>query len=94
MAKSRISADSVALRALEWIVGDDDMLGIFLGSSGASESDLRTRADDPEFLAAVVDFLMMDDAWIVAFCNDSGVGYEQIAMARAALPGGAQVNWT
>ena len=67
---------------------------VFLGSSGASVGDLRERASDPVFLASVLEFLLMDDAWIVAACDALGVPYETPQAARAALPGGEQVHWT
>lgn len=94
MAVSKQMAETLALRALAWLVGNDDLLPVFLGASGASEADLRMRAADAEFLASVVDFLLMDDAWVVAFCDAAGFSYDQPMQARAALPGGAQVNWT
>jgi hypothetical protein len=37
---------------------------------------------------------MMDDAWVVAFCDAAGLPYEAPMRARAALPGGGQVHWT
>ena len=94
MSYSTEAAETLALRALGWLVSNEDLLPVFLGASGASEADLKTQAGDPAFLAAVLDFLLMDDAWIMAFCDSAGVGYDKIAMARAALPGGAQMNWT
>ncbi len=90
----RESADTVAIRALGWLVGNDDLLPVFLGSTGASLDDLRTAAGDPGFLGSILDFLMMDDAWVVAFCEAEGLPYEAPMQARQALPGGDQVNWT
>ncbi len=90
----RESAETLALRALGWLIGEDDLLPVFLGATGAGESDLRDRAADPEFLGSVLDFLLMDDAWVVRFCDAAGVGYDAPMRARAALPGGAQVHWT
>jgi len=63
------SAETIALQALGWLAGNDALLPVFLGATGASEADLRERATEPEFLGAVLDFLMMDDAWVVAFCD-------------------------
>lgn len=88
------AAETLALQALAWLVAQDEMLPVFLGASGASEQDVRARASDPEFLGSVLDFLMMDDAWVVAFCDAKSVPYEHPMLARAALPGGAQVHWT
>jgi hypothetical protein len=52
------------------------------------------QASDPIFLGAVLDFLMMDDAWVIGFCDHLSIPYERIMQARAALPGGEQVHWT
>ena len=94
MAMSQESADTVALQALAWLAGNDELLPVFLGTTGASAKDLQTRVTDAEFLLSVLDFLMMDDAWVVGFCDAQGLKYETPMMARAALPGGEQVNWT
>ena len=87
MGHTQESAELIALRALGWLAGNDDLLPTFLGSTGVSESDLRDRAGDPHFLGAVLDFLMMDDAWVMQFCDTENIAYDQIMPARAALPG-------
>ncbi len=91
---SRDSAEMLAIGTLSWLVGNDELLPVFLGSTGATEADLRQRAADPEFLASVLDFLLMDDAWVQGFCEAAGCASDFPLRARAALPGGAQVNWT
>ena len=91
---SEHSAETLALQAVAWLIGNEDLLPVFLGTSGLSEADLRTRLEDPELLASVLDFVMMDDAWVIGFCDAHGLPYERLAQARAALPGGAQVHWT
>lgn len=90
----RENAEAIALQALAWLIGNDDLRDVFLGASGTSETDLRARASDPEFLASVLDFLLMDDAWIVPFCDAHGHSYDVPMRARAALPGGEAVHWT
>jgi len=87
-------AQIVALRALSWLVSNDTLLPIFLGSTGAGETDLKERAGEPEFLASVLDFLLMDDTWIIAFCGSAGLPGEAVMRARAELPGGALPHWT
>lgn len=94
MTWSRDAAETLGLRALAWLIGNDELLPVFLGSTGASEQDLRARAGDPEFLASVLDFLMLDDAWVIGFCDAERLAYEVPMQARAALPGGARVHWT
>lgn len=88
------TAETIALQALGWLAGNDQLLPVFLGATGASEDDLRAGAGDPVFLGAVLDFLTMDDAWVTAFCDSAGLAYTQPVAARQALPGGAQMNWT
>jgi hypothetical protein len=87
-------AETIALQALGWLVGHEELRPVFLGSSGATPEDLRERATDPAFLAAVLAFLTMDDAWIIAFCDAAEIGYDAPLRARYALPGQAPVDWT
>lgn len=94
MALSKDRAEIVGVQALGWLAGNEDLLPIFLGSTGASTEDLRANVQEPEFLGSVLDFVLMDDAWVVAFCDAAGIDYNDIANARAALPGGEQFHWT
>lgn len=94
MAFTQETAEIFGLKALSWLVGQEDLIGVFLGATGAAEADLRQSAGDAVFLGSVLDFIMMDDQWVVQFCDAHQLPYEQVMMARAALPGGEQVHWT
>ena len=87
-------AETIALQALGWIASSDDLLDVFMGATGSGRDELRARAQETEFLAAVLDFLVMDDKWVTGFCDATGVPYDTPMRARAALPGGEQVHWT
>lgn len=87
-------AETLALQALGWLASNEELLPVFMGSTGVSEADLRARASDPEFLGAVLDFLTMDDAWLLAFSEAAGVPPTDPVAARAALPGGNLPHWT
>lgn len=87
-------AQTIALEALGWLVGNDELCPIFLGSTGGSVDDLREKAGDPAFQASVLEFLTMDDAWVMAFCDSAGRDYSDPLHARYALPGAEQVHWT
>ncbi len=87
-------AEQTALMALTWLVGNDDLLPVFMGATGAGADDLRAGANDADFLASVLDFLMMDDAWVVQFCDAHAFPYDAVMKARQGLPGGAHVSWT
>ena len=60
-------AQTLAVKALAWMIGEDDLREVFMGASGASEHDLRAWMSDPVFLAALLDFICMDDAWVTRF---------------------------
>ncbi|MEL6792923.1 MAG: DUF3572 domain-containing protein [Pseudomonadota bacterium] len=87
-------AETIAIKALGWIAADDELSGSFLGASGASADELRLRAADPEFLGFVLDFLLMDEDALIAFCEAVDAPPDAPMRARAALPGGDLPNWT
>jgi len=87
-------AETIALQALGWLAGNDDLCPIFLGASGASLQDMRDRATDPQFLSSVLEFLTLNDDWIISFCDFAGLSYDLPLRARHALPGAEQVEWT
>ncbi len=94
MPLARDAAEILAVEALVWLTSDEELLPVFLGSTGAGVDDIGARARDPEFLASVLDFMLMDDAWISGFCASKDYAMDAPMRARAALPGGAAVNWT
>lgn len=87
-------AETIAIAALGWLAGNDELLPVFLGATGASAETLRAQATDQAFLVSVLDFLLLDDAWVIAFCDAEGLAYEAPMMARQVLPGGEQLHWT
>ncbi len=94
MLISAHAAETLALNALTWLVGQEDLLPVFMGATGSDQDDLRAGAANPEFLSSILDFLLMDDAWVIRFCDAHNLGYELPMQARYQLPGGAPVNWT
>lgn len=88
------AAETLALQAFAWLLADSERASAFLSATGASPQDLRRAAADPAFLGAVLDFLLSDDAQVIAFCTENGLAFDRPLSARAALPGGATVHWT
>lgn len=87
-------AEIRAMGMLAWLAAQDDLFPVFLGATGVSEGDVRARAGEVEFLASVVDFVMMDDAWVIACAADQGWPPQEIMAIRMALPGGDLPAWT
>lgn len=87
-------AQVIALQALGWLVGNEELCPVFLGGTGGSPDDLRERASDPAFLASVLEFITMDDTWVIAFCDTVNLPYDKPLRARYALPGAEAIHWT
>jgi hypothetical protein len=83
------AAETLALKALAHIATEPDVLSRFLASSGLEPKDLRSRVTDPELLAAVVDFVLSEDALTQSFTAAEGLDATALHLARRALPGGA-----
>ena len=87
-------AEQIAIMALGWLAQNDDLFPVFLGACGANADELRAQAENPAFLASVLEFLTMDDAWVVEFCDAHQLKYEEPLRARFAMPGAEAVHWT
>ncbi|MEJ6394355.1 DUF3572 domain-containing protein [Gymnodinialimonas sp. 2305UL16-5] len=88
------SAETSALRILAWLAANDDLMPLFMGATGASAQDLKKNAANPVFLASVLDFVQMDDNWVIQAAEAVELRPDQIASVRAYLPGGDLPNWT
>jgi hypothetical protein len=87
-------AETRAVEVLTWLAGQQDLFATFLSATGATVADLKRRAGDAEFLASVLDFVMIEDAWVIGCATDRGWRPEDIPAIRAALPGGDLPAWT
>jgi hypothetical protein len=83
------SAEIVAFKALAFLANLPQAAARFEAETGADFLNSRQRAGDPEFLAAVVDFLLADEALARAFCAAESLEPAALRLARRALPGAA-----
>ncbi len=93
-ANQRESAETLALQAVSWLAGDPETLNPFLGETGASPASLVVDLKRPEFLGAVLDFVLGADDRVIALAGHLGLRPEQVVSARAHLPGGDLPHWT
>lgn len=84
---STASAEVTALQALAWVVTDQDRAIRFLTQTGCDAETLRLRAGEAEVLGAVLDFLLDDEASLLAFADEVDLPAQSVALARFALPG-------
>lgn len=92
--RQRQAAEVLALQALAWLVGQDEICGAFLEATGVSANEMRDRATDPAFLASVLEFILGRDDWVIAFCDATGLDYAAPMQAAMVLSRGAFRHWT
>lgn len=76
------------------MVAQDDIVSVFLGATGASAEDLKQRTSEPEFLGSILEFMTMDDRWVMGFCDANGMSYDEPLAAAHVLLGTARTHWT
>ncbi len=77
----------LALQALAHVASDEAMGPRFLALTGMDASTLRANAGTPAMLIALLDYLMANEADLVATAEAIGVRPEQLAGAARALGG-------
>ena len=87
-------AEIYALKAANWLLSNQELLDLFMGSTGVSENTIKSDIQNTVFLVAVLDFLLLDDKWVMEACDAMKLQPELMQIARLFLPGGDQVNWT
>ena len=87
-------AEIYALKAANWLLSNQELLDLFMGSTGVSETTIKSDIQNTVFLVAVLDFLLLDDKWVMEACDAMKLQPELMQTARLFLPGGDQVNWT
>jgi hypothetical protein len=81
------NAQVLAIKGLNFIANDEEMLGRFMDLAGLAPNDFRAAAGEPEFLAGVLSFLMDHEAVLLAFAATAGISPQLIAGAHLALSG-------
>jgi hypothetical protein len=78
-------AEALALRALIWVLGDDDRSNRLMTLTGLDPDDLRSRLTDPSVLDAVLEFLEGYEPDLIACAQHLGIGPEKLIRARQEL---------
>jgi hypothetical protein len=87
-------AETRALEVLTWVLSEDDLIKVFMGTTGASQNDLRSNTLSHEFLVSILDFVLMDDRWVISCSKFLNIDPSQIHLIKMSLDGGQEVNWT
>lgn len=81
----REAAETLAIQALAFIAADGGRLGRFLAMTGLDPARIRASAQEPQFLAGILDYLAADDRLALAFARYAAIDPHDIAAACAAL---------
>jgi hypothetical protein len=81
------SPELLAIQALSFLGQEPERLGRFLAFTGIGPADIRTAAQEPGFLAGILDHVAGDSALLVAFAAHAGIEPAEVDKARRALAG-------
>ena len=62
-------AEAIALRALEFVIGEPDLQNKFIATSGLTAKAIHDSIQNKEFLGGVLDFLLGQEEELVKFCQ-------------------------
>jgi hypothetical protein len=80
-------AETLALKAIQFILADEKLEQGFMVTSGVSPADFKNMLGDPNFLGGVLDFLLSNEDQLVQFCQENEIDPTEPAKARRQFPG-------
>jgi hypothetical protein len=83
----RETAETIAAQGLAFLAEDADRLARFFAASGLASADVRARADTPELLAAVLEYLGEDESALLVFAAGARIAPESVGEAAILLRG-------
>jgi len=86
---AREAAEILAIQALSFIAEEPERLNGLLSATGLTLNRLRESANQPDFLAGVLEHMLADESLLLAFADSAGIDPAAVARARNALGG----NW-
>ncbi len=83
--RAQEAAQAVAILALTFLAQDMERVGGFLAQSGLGPGDLRARAGEPVFGAAVLGYLLSNEPLLLAFAADAKLRPQDVVHAHDVL---------
>ncbi len=75
----------IGVAGLSWLAADPERIGRFLAVTGLGPENVRAAARDPSFLPALLDYLLANEADLVAFATEMNLDPARARMARDVL---------
>lgn len=89
---TRIEAETLALRALTYVIADAELGQRLLDLTGLDVATLRSRAGDPVLLAATLAFLEQHEPSLLACASALDADPNSLIAARAVIEPAARMN--
>ena len=80
--------EAIAIAALGFIAGDEQLLPRFLSLTGIHADQIRAAAKETGFLAGVLHFVLAHEPTLDKFCGFSGIEAQSVQKAHFILGGG------
>ena len=81
------TATVLAIQVLTFLAGRPDDFSRILDLSGLDPATVKARAGEPAFLASILEFLLGDEALLIAFCEAETIDAKDVHIARHILGG-------
>ena len=88
------SAETLALKAVNFILADENLQQGFMATSGIAPEDFKALLGSPDFLGGVLDFLLGNEEQLIKFCEEYEINPADPARARHAFPGAVLDYWS
>lgn len=85
--KAPQSAEVLALKALNFLGNSENGLNRFLLGADMQPQALAARIEEPGVQAAILDFLLSDEALLLEFCGAESLQPKDIHLAKYRLDG-------
>jgi hypothetical protein len=86
-AGQQAAAEQLAIQALAFLADDPQELGRFLALTGIEPNEIRAAAQEPGFLAGVLEYICAHEPLLLAFARDKDLEPSEIDRALEALSG-------
>ena len=83
----------IALQAVGFILQQDALRDRFMALSGVEVDELRSSLQEPGTLASILEFLINNEADLIATAEELDIKPEEIVRAWRALGGGEGQEW-
>ena len=87
------TAEIIALKAVGFVISNDDLRDRFMALSGVDEEMIKTAVHDRTFLISVLEFFVNFEPDLIAFATKEDIPPESITKAWRTLGGGTGQDW-